>query len=49
MEIKLKTYNTKIYLDDWLTVPRSITLVDLPLDVQNSYLFTYNALLHVTK
>jgi len=29
-------------LDDWLTVHRSITLVDLQLDVQNSYLFTYN-------
>jgi hypothetical protein len=31
------------YLDDWLTVlHRSITLVDLQLDAQNSYLFTYN-------
>jgi hypothetical protein len=29
-------------LDDWLTVHRSITLVDLQLDAQNSYLFTYN-------
>ena len=29
-------------LDDWLTVQhRSITLVDLQLDAQNSYLFTY--------
>ena len=29
-------------LDDWLTVHRSITLFDLQLDAQNSYLFTYN-------
>ena len=29
-------------LDDWLTVHRSITLVDFQLDAQNSYLFTYN-------
>jgi hypothetical protein len=28
-------------LDDWLTVHRSITLVDLQLDAQNSYLFIY--------
>jgi hypothetical protein len=30
-------------LDDWLTVRRSITLVDFQLNAQNSYLFTYNA------
>jgi len=30
------------YLDGWLTVHRSITLVDLQPDAQNSYLFTYN-------
>jgi len=29
-------------LDDWLTVHRSITLADLQLDAQNSYLFSYN-------
>jgi len=29
-------------LDDWLTVHRSITLFDLQIDAQNSYLFTYN-------
>jgi len=29
-------------LDDWLTVHRSINLVDLQFDAQNSYLFTYN-------
>ena len=28
-------------LDDWLTVHRSITLVDLHLDAQNNYLFTF--------
>ena len=29
-------------LDDWLTVHRSITLVNLQLDAQNYYLFIYN-------
>jgi len=29
-------------LDDWLTIHRSKTLVDLQFDAQNSYLFTYN-------
>jgi len=33
--------NTSVCLDDWLTVHLSITLVDLQLDAQNSYLFTY--------
>ena len=33
--------NALKYLDDWLTVHRSITLVDLQLDAQNSYLFIY--------
>jgi len=33
------------YLDDWLTVRRSVTLVDLQLDAQNSSLFTYDNLL----
>jgi len=33
------------HLDDWLTVHRSITLVDFQPDVQNSYLFTHNNLL----
>jgi len=28
-------------LDDWLTVHRSITLVNFQLDAQNSYLFIY--------
>jgi hypothetical protein len=34
-------------LDDWLTVHRSITLVDLQLDAQNSYLFTYNIFIKI--
>ena len=34
-------------LDDWLTVHRSITLVDLQLDAQNSYLFTYNTYIKI--
>jgi hypothetical protein len=31
--------NIKMDLDDWLTVHRSITLVNFQLDAQNSYLF----------
>jgi hypothetical protein len=35
-------------LDDWLTVQhRSITLIDLQLDAQNSYLFTYNIFIKI--
>ena len=35
-------------LDDWLTVlHRSITFVDLQLDAQNSYLFTYNTFIKI--
>ena len=34
-------------LDDWLTVHRSITLVDLQLDAQYSYLFTYNTFIKI--
>jgi len=34
-------------LDDWLTVHRSITLFDLQLDAQNSYLFVY--IIHLLK
>ena len=36
-----------LFLDDWLTVHRSITLVDLQLDAQNSYLFTYNKFIKI--
>jgi hypothetical protein len=35
------------YLDDWLTVHRSVTLVDLQLDAQNSYLFTHNTFIKI--
>ena len=31
-----------LHLDDWLIVHRSITLFDLQLDAQTSYLSTYN-------
>jgi len=34
-------------LDVWLIVHRSITLVDLQLDSQNSYLFTYNKFIKI--
>ena len=34
-------------LDDWLTVHRSITLADLQLDAQYSYLFTYNTFIKI--
>ena len=34
-------------LDDWLTVHRSITLVDFQLDAQISYLFTYNTFIKI--
>ena len=34
-------------LDDWLTVHRSITLVDFQLDAQTSYIFTYNTFIEI--
>jgi hypothetical protein len=34
-------------LDNWLTVRHSATLVDLPLDAQNSCLFTYNIFIKI--
>ena len=34
-------------LGDWLTVHRSITLVDIQLDAQNSCLFTYNTFIKI--
>jgi hypothetical protein len=33
--------------DDWLTVHRSITLVDFQIDAQNSYLFTYDTFIKI--
>ena len=35
------------HLDDWLTMHRSITLVDLQIDAENSYLFTYNIFIKI--
>ena len=34
-------------LDDWLTVHRSMTLVDFQLDAHISYLFTYNTFIKI--
>jgi len=34
-------------LDDWLTVHRSITLVNFQLDAQNSYLFVYDTFIKI--
>jgi hypothetical protein len=34
-------------LDDWLTVHRTITLVNFQLDAQNSYLFIYNTFIKI--
>jgi len=36
-----------VVLDDWLTVYRSITLVNFQLDAQNSYLFIYNTFIKI--
>jgi hypothetical protein len=43
----LKNNDISLYLDDWLTVHRSITLVDFQLDERNSYLFTYNTFIKI--
>ena len=44
--IKRKAKNF-YFFDDWLTVQRSVTLVDLQLDAPNSYLFTYNTFIKI--
>jgi hypothetical protein len=36
-----------VHLDDWLTMHRNMTLVDLHLDVQSFYLFTYNTFIKI--
>ena len=36
-----------VNLDDWLTVRCSITLFDLQLDAQNSYLFTFSTFIKI--
>jgi hypothetical protein len=43
-EYGIRVSETRLLLDDWLRMHRSITLVDLQFDAQNSYLFTYNLL-----
>jgi len=45
--LHLHLRNISASLGDWLTVHRSITLVDLQLDPQNSYLFTYNTFIKI--
>jgi hypothetical protein len=50
LRVKLENFyicNIALHLDDWLTVPYSITLVELQLDAQNSCLFTYNTFINV--
>jgi len=37
----------KVDFDYWLTVHRSIILVDLQLNAQNAYLFTYNTFIKI--
>jgi hypothetical protein len=41
----MQTY--RLDLDDWLTAHRSLTLFDLQLDAQISYLFTYNTFIKI--
>ena len=45
--VSLVGKNVVLNLNDWLTVPHSITLVDLHLDAQNSCLFTYNTFIKI--
>jgi hypothetical protein len=40
-------FDTTLIIDDWLTVHRSITLVDLQPNARNSYLFTYNIFIKI--
>ena len=46
-EIGEQNKDFSLNLDDWLTVHRSITLVDLQLDAKNSYLFIYNTFIYI--
>jgi hypothetical protein len=39
--------NILVFFYDWLTVHRSITLVDLQLDTKNSYLLTFNTFIKI--
>jgi hypothetical protein len=38
---------TLLNLDDWLTMHRTITMIDFQLDAQNSYLFTNNTFIKI--
>ena len=43
----IPVFTSSNILDDWLTVYRSITLVNFQLDAQNSYLFIYNTFVKI--
>jgi hypothetical protein len=47
MFLKMGPKHVGANLDGWLTVHRSITLVDFQLDAQNSYLFLYNTFIKI--
>ena len=40
-------WQVNVFFNDWLTVHRSITLVDFQVDAKNSYLFTYNTFIKI--
>jgi hypothetical protein len=44
---KNNTQQRNFDLDDWLAVHSNITLVDLQLNANNSYLFTYNTFIKI--
>jgi hypothetical protein len=43
----VSTGTALLFFDDWLTVHRSITLLNFQLDAQNSYLFIYNTFIKI--
>jgi hypothetical protein len=45
--IRSVTETYEVNLDGWLTVHRSITLVNFQLDAQNPYLFIYNTFIKI--
>jgi hypothetical protein len=44
---KVVSFTIPRVFGDWLTMHRSITLVDFKLDAQNSYLFIYNTFIKI--
>ena len=46
LNVRVQTF---VVLDVWLTVHHSITLADLQLDAQNSFLFTYNTFIKIPR